>query len=86
MPVVDVVAALPLTVSGLGVRENLFVELLGAKLTIGMQGALMVSLLGFAANGLWGLIGGVWLALHRWRSGMEIFKSQSGIPAELPHP
>ena len=86
MPAVDMVAALPVTVSGLGVRENLFVELLGSRLAIGPSGALIVSLLGFAANGLWGLIGGVWLALHRWRSVAPVVESQTSIPAEMQRP
>lgn len=71
MPMVDAIAALPITISGLGVRENLFVELLAAHLPSGAQGAVTVSLLGFAATGLWGLIGGVWLALHRIKSGTQ---------------
>lgn len=71
LPMVDAVAALPITVSGLGVRENLFVELLGHNLADGAQGALSVSLLGFAAIGVWGLIGGVWLAAHRLRNPFQ---------------
>jgi len=71
MPMVDAIAAIPITISGLGVRENLFVELLGTTLPSGSQGALAVSLMGFAMIGVWGLVGGIWLALHRWRSGTQ---------------
>lgn len=69
MPVVDLVCGLPITVSGLGVRETVFIGLLGPHLTQGSQGALVTSLLGFTLTGVWGLVGGVWLGLHRWRSG-----------------
>jgi uncharacterized membrane protein YbhN (UPF0104 family) len=68
MPLVDAVASLPITISGLGVRENLLVELLGRQLGIGMTKALAASLLGFGALGLWGLIGGIWLMLWRRRN------------------
>jgi uncharacterized membrane protein YbhN (UPF0104 family) len=71
MPMVDAIAALPITVSGLGVRENLFVELLGNTLSQGAQGAVTVSLLGFAVTGVWGLVGGIWLGLHKFRSGTQ---------------
>jgi hypothetical protein len=69
MPIADLVCGLPITVSGLGVRETVFVGLLGPHLTQGNQGALVTSLLGFALTGVWGLVGGAWLGLHRWRSG-----------------
>lgn len=65
MPLVDVVCGLPITISGLGVRESVFVGLLGPHFPQGNQGALLTSLLGFALTGVWGLIGGVWLALYR---------------------
>lgn len=65
MPVVDVIASLPVTFSGIGVREGLLVTWLGQQEGIGPAKALATSLLGFAALGLWGLIGGVWLALWR---------------------
>ncbi|TLD68479.1 flippase-like domain-containing protein [Phragmitibacter flavus] len=71
MPMVDAIAAIPITISGLGVRENLFVELLGHTLPMGAQGAVTVSLLGFAVTGIWGLVGGIWLGLHRIRSGTQ---------------
>lgn len=67
MPVVDAIASLPITLSGLGVREGLLVEWLGGQAGIGKANALAASLLGFAALGLWGLIGGLWLAFWRRR-------------------
>ncbi len=65
MPLVDLVCGLPVTISGLGVRESVFVGLLGPDMPQGNQGALATSLLGFALTGVWGLIGGVWLAFYR---------------------
>ncbi|WP_279586895.1 lysylphosphatidylglycerol synthase transmembrane domain-containing protein [Prosthecobacter fusiformis] len=65
MPLVDALASLPITISGIGVRESLLVEWLGDDQGIGAAKALAISLLGFAALGLWGLIGGIWLAFWR---------------------
>lgn len=69
MPLVDVVCGMPITVSGLGLRESVFIGLLGPDLPQGNQGALITSLLGFALTGVWGLFGGIWLFLHRWQRG-----------------
>lgn len=71
MPVVDVIASLPVTLSGIGVREGLLVTWLGAQPGIGDAKALATSLLGFAALGLWGLIGGIWLAFWRRNHPMD---------------
>lgn len=60
VPMVICISALPITPSGLGVRENLFVMLLtvpeiGAPATL----ALALSLLAFAGSLIWSLAGGV---------------------------
>ena len=81
MPLVDVVCGLPITISGLGVRESVFVGLLGPDLPQGNQGALATSLLGFALTGVWGLIGGVWLAFYRRKEAAPPTRTASdGVP------
>lgn len=60
VPMVICISALPITPSGLGVRENLFVMLLtvpeiGAPATL----ALALSLLAFSGSLIWSLVGGV---------------------------
>lgn len=67
MPAVDLAASLPVTISGLGVREGLLVELLGTQPGCDPVRALAASLLGFTAIGLWGLGGGLLLLLGRRR-------------------
>jgi uncharacterized protein (TIRG00374 family) len=67
VPMVICIAALPVTPSGLGVRENLFVNLLHKlTLTPASQG-LSLSLLAFAGSLLWSLVGGVVYLLLRDR-------------------
>ena len=65
VPMVICIAALPVTPSGLGVRENLFVHFLHA-VTL-PSSALSLSLLAFAGSLIWSLIGGVVYLLLRDR-------------------
>ena len=60
VPMIICIAALPITPSGLGVRENLFVQLLAApSIGISPTPALSLSLLAYAGSLFWSLIGGV---------------------------
>jgi len=58
VPTVFCISALPITPSGLGVRENLFVIML-ATLGVARKSALSLSLLSYAASLFWSLFGGV---------------------------
>jgi uncharacterized protein (TIRG00374 family) len=58
VPIVFCISALPVTPSGLGVRENLFVLLL-VVLNVQQTAALSLSLLAFAGGLFWSLVGGV---------------------------
>ena len=60
VPAVVSVAALPVTPSGLGVRENLFVWLLTVPaLGVKPGAALSLSLLGYTVNLAWSAVGGI---------------------------
>jgi uncharacterized protein (TIRG00374 family) len=60
VPVVICIAALPITPSGLGLRENLFVVLLAHPLMgVPATAALSLSLLAFAGSLTWSLAGGL---------------------------
>jgi glycosyltransferase 2 family protein len=58
VPIVLCISALPITPNGLGVRENLFVLLLGV-IAVGQTPALSVSLLASAEGLFWSMIGGL---------------------------
>jgi uncharacterized protein (TIRG00374 family) len=58
VPIIYCISALPITPSGLGVRENLFVWMLGV-LSINPTSALSISLLAYAGSLFWSLVGGV---------------------------
>ena len=65
-------AALPITPSGLGVRENLFVVLLAIEaFKIKHAEALSLSLLGYTANLLWSAVGGVVYLLLPERTALK---------------
>jgi hypothetical protein len=57
MPVVTVASSLPVSFSGLGIREGVFGVLLGDLPGVGHTLAISLSLAGFAIYALWSLIG-----------------------------
>jgi len=59
MPIVDVVASLPISISGLGVRERTFDFLLNQLTGTPTGMAVAASLIGFVFHSFWGLIGGL---------------------------
>lgn len=63
MPLVDVAASLPISISGLGVRERTFEYLMGSLSGIPPEVTVSASLLGFGLHAFWALGGGVILLL-----------------------
>jgi hypothetical protein len=60
VPMIFCISALPITPSGLGVRENLFVMMLAVpEIGVARTTALSLSLLAFAGMLFWSLVGGV---------------------------
>ena len=59
VPIVFCISALPITPSGLGVRENLFVSMLAiSEIAVPGPSALSLSLLAYAASLFWSVVGG----------------------------
>ena len=60
VPMIICVSALPITPSGLGVRENLYVLMLAVpEISVTATQALSLSLLAYAGSLVWSLIGGL---------------------------
>lgn len=60
VPMIICLAAIPITPSGLGMRENLFVFMLAApSIHVEATSALSLSLLAYAGSLIWSLVGGV---------------------------
>ncbi len=72
VPAIICISALPITPSGIGVRENLYVWLLSATaIGIEAKAALSLSLLAFAGSLLWSLIGGAVYLAFRSRHSLD---------------
>jgi uncharacterized membrane protein YbhN (UPF0104 family) len=68
VPVVVCISALPISPSGLGVRENLYVLMLGVKeINVDATAALSLSLLAYAGSLLWSILGGIVYMTRRER-------------------
>ena len=77
VPVIVCISALPITPSGLGVRENLYVWMLAAVNTPAAS-ALSLSLLAYAGFLTWSVIGGIVYLTRRERDHLaEIVQSQA---------
>jgi uncharacterized membrane protein YbhN (UPF0104 family) len=72
VPIIICVSAIPITPSGLGIRENLYVlTLAGPGLQVPATDALAVSLLAYFGFLVWSLIGGVVYLLVRERRHLD---------------
>lgn len=60
VPIIVCISALPISPSGLGVRENLYVLMMGiSEINVPPTAALALSLLAYAGSLVWSMIGGV---------------------------
>ncbi len=83
VPMITCVSALPITPSGLGVRENLYVLMLSTpEIHVSATSALSLSLLAYAGNLLWSLIGGIVYAMLKERHHLAEV-AQAGGAASL---
>ena len=64
LPIVAVITAIPISVSGIGLRESLFVSLL-APFGVGTAVATLISIIGFLINMVGSLIGGLVFLFYR---------------------
>ncbi len=65
MPVVNTIAAMPVSLGGLGVREGLFQIFLNQLAGVRETDAVLVSATGYLLTFFWGLVGGVLYLFYR---------------------
>ena len=65
MPIVNTIACVPISIGGTGVREGLFMKLLGGLCDIPESIAKLISLTGYSIIVFWGLVGGVIYLFYR---------------------
>jgi hypothetical protein len=68
MPIVDMATALPVSVSGLGVREKTFEALMSALVALPHATSISAALAGWLFSIVWGLVGGVLFIFRRPQS------------------
>lgn len=81
VPIIICISALPITPSGLGVRENLFVLMLAApEINVPQTAALSLSLLTYAGSLFWSLVGGaVYVGLKEKQHLQEVTAPQTEV-------
>jgi uncharacterized protein (TIRG00374 family) len=82
VPTIFCISALPITPSGLGVRENLFVIML-ATLGVARRSSLSLSLLAYAASLFWSMIGGLVYANVRETQNLGEVRQETVAGAEV---
>jgi uncharacterized protein (TIRG00374 family) len=64
LPIINTVSAVPISISGFGVREGMYVTMLG-EAGVAKASALALSLLGYLVSLIWSVIGGAFFLTHR---------------------
>jgi len=84
MPVVSTVTALPISLGGAGLREGLFITLLGALYQTPKEIAMSISISGFLILVFWSLVGGVVYLLYRSSSpgGPKLSEMEKSVEEE----
>lgn len=80
VPTVTSIASLPITPSGLGVRENLYVWMLHG-VNVEPATALLLSLVGFGTSLAWSIIGGFVYLTQREKQHLEEIEKESATEA-----
>ena len=81
LPVILTIAALPISLSGIGVREQLFQNVLSSLFGISKGLAVMISVTGFLMVVFWGLVGGCVYLVYRPSGGLHVNEMQEQIEA-----
>lgn len=79
LPAIMTIASLPISLSGMGVRENLFQNTLTELYGISEGISLMISMTGFIMLVFWGLIGGIIYLMYRPTGGIHMKELQEEV-------
>jgi len=84
MPIVATVTALPISIGGAGIREGLFIQILGALYATPESIATLVSLSGFMMQVFWSLVGGAVYLSYRASQSVPLGEIEDAVN-ELEH-
>jgi uncharacterized protein (TIRG00374 family) len=79
LPVILTIASLPISLSGMGVREGLFQKVLASLFGTQESLAVMISMTGFLMVVFWGLIGGCVYLVYRPTGGLHLDEVQEEV-------
>ena len=80
MPIVNTILSLPISVSGVGVREKLFEELLGGLCGVPPSLAVLISVIGFSIGVFYCLLGGVVYLFFRSPAAATVVDADADAP------
>ncbi len=83
MPIVNTICNIPISLSGIGVREGLFETLLNTLYGTPKPLAVLISLTTFSLTVFWSLLGGVLYLFYRPTMGESISFHEMGDQVEL---
>ena len=87
MPIIMTIASLPISLSGVGVREGLFQKLFNSLYATPAAIAVPISILGFCTTVFWSLVGGIVYLFYRPSGGLHLTEMQAAIDEEkIPAP
>jgi glycosyltransferase 2 family protein len=81
LPVILTIASLPISLSGVGVREGLFQKVLSILYGTSESLAVMISITGFLMVVFWGLVGGCVYLVYRPTGGLRLDAVQDEVQA-----
>ena len=81
LPIILTIASLPISLSGVGVREGLFQNVLASLYGTPESLAVMISITGFLIVVFWGLVGGCVYLVYRPTGGLHLEEVQDDVHA-----
>jgi hypothetical protein len=81
LPIINTIAALPISLSGVGVREQLFYDMFNSLFGTSESLAVMISITGFMMTVFWALVGGVVYLFYRPSGGLHLSEVQEEVGA-----
>ena len=81
LPIILTIASLPISLSGVGVREQLFQNVLSGMFGTPEGLAVMISITGFLFVVFWGLVGGCVYLVYRPTGGLHLHEMQEEVHA-----
>jgi len=81
LPIINTITALPISLSGVGLREQLFYDLFHTLFGTSESIAVMISITGFMMTVFWGIVGGLVYLAYRPSGGLHLKEVEAEVEA-----